>query len=105
MWLRSVKRRSPSLTESARAARSSPVAIASARAATPLSRKILREICGLPMLAHVYEAARACGELADVIVATDSQEILDVCKKNGWPARLTSPAHRSGTERIHEVAQ
>ena len=82
------------------------IAVIPARlASTRLPRKILREICGLPMLAHVYEAARACGELADVIVATDSQEILDVCQKNGWTARLTSSAHRSGTERIHEVAQ
>ena len=82
------------------------IAVIPARlASTRLPRKILREICGRPMLAHVYEAARACGELADVIVATDSQEILDVCQQNGWTARLTSPAHRSGTERIHEVAQ
>src|SRR5207248_4263749 len=82
------------------------VAIIPARlASTRLPRKILRDIFGRPMLAHVYEAARACRELTDVIVATDSQEILDVCKKNGWPARLTSPAHHSGTERIHEVAQ
>src|SRR5207237_8397011 len=82
------------------------IAVIPARlASTRLPRKILREICGRPMLAHVYEAARACGELADVIVATDSQEILDVCQQNGWTARLTSPVHRSGTERIHEVAQ
>src|SRR5213080_4902364 len=82
------------------------VAVIPARlASTRLPRKILREICGLPMLAHVYEAARACGELADVIVATDAQEILDVCQQNDWTARLTSAAHRSGTERVHEVAQ
>src|SRR5437667_5193518 len=82
------------------------IAIIPARlASTRLPRKILREICGRPMLTHVYEAAHACRELADVIVATDSQEILDVCQQNGWTARLTSPAHRSGTERIHEVAQ
>ena len=82
------------------------VAIIPARlASTRLPRKILREICGRPMLAHVYEAACGCRELADVIVATDSQEILDFCRKNGWPARLTSAAHRSGTERIHEVAK
>src|SRR5437868_14253303 len=82
------------------------VAVIPARLAwTRLRRKVLREIGGRPMLADVYEAARACRELADVIVATDSQEILDVCQQNGWTARLTSPAHRSGTERIREVAQ
>ena len=57
------------------------------------------------MLAYVYEAARACYELQDVIVATDSEEIASVCRQNGWACRLTSPQHRSGTDRVHEVAQ
>lgn len=57
------------------------------------------------MLAYVYEAARACPQLHDVIVATDSGEIADVCRRNGWAFRLTSPEHRSGTDRVHEVAQ
>ena len=82
------------------------IAIIPARmASTRLPRKILREIAGRPMLAHVYEAARACSQLQDVIVATDSEEIAAVCRKNGWHFRLTSAEHRSGTERIHEVAQ
>jgi len=57
------------------------------------------------MLAYVYEAARACSQLEDVIVATDSEEIATVCRQNRWLCRLTSPAHRSGTERVYEVAQ
>jgi 3-deoxy-manno-octulosonate cytidylyltransferase (CMP-KDO synthetase) len=57
------------------------------------------------MLAHVYEAARACAQLQDVIVATDSEEIAAVCGQNNWSYRLTSPQHRSGTDRVHEVAQ
>jgi len=82
------------------------IAIIPARlASTRLPRKILREIAGRPMLAHVYEAACACSQLHDVIVATDSEEIAAVCRTNGWHFRLTSPAHRSGTERVHEVAQ
>ncbi len=82
------------------------IAVIPARlASTRLPRKILREIAGRPMLAHVYEAARACSDLQDVIVATDSEEIAAVCRQNGWHCRLTSPAHRSGTERVHEVAQ
>ena len=82
------------------------IAVIPARlASTRLPRKILREMAGRPMLAHVYEAARACSELQDVIVATDSEEIAAVCRRNGWHYRLTSPAHGSGTERVHEVAQ
>lgn len=57
------------------------------------------------MLAYVYEAARACPQLQDVIVATDSDEIAAFCRQNGWFCRLTSPQHRSGTDRVHEVAQ
>jgi 3-deoxy-manno-octulosonate cytidylyltransferase (CMP-KDO synthetase) len=82
------------------------VAIIPARiASTRLPRKILREICGRPMLAHVYEAARASSALADVIVATDSAEIENFCNQNGWSVRMTSSEHRSGTDRVHEVAQ
>ena len=82
------------------------IAIIPARlASTRLSRKVLREIDGRPMLAYVYEAARACPQLQDVIVATDSEEIAAVCRQNGWSCRLTSPQHRSGTDRVHEVAQ
>lgn len=81
------------------------VAIIPARlGSTRLPRKILREIAGRSMLAYVYAAARACRELAQVIVATDSQEIIDVCAKHGWEAQMTSPAHASGTDRVHEVA-
>ena len=72
---------------------------------TRLPRKILREIAGKPMLARVYEAARACKQLEDVIVATDSEEIMALCRQNGWRALMTSAEHRSGTDRVHEVAK
>ena len=82
------------------------IAIIPARlASTRLPRKILREIAGRPMLAHVYEAARACPRLDDVIVATDSEEIAALCLGHGWNFRMTSVEHRSGTDRVHEVAQ
>jgi len=82
------------------------VAIIPARiASTRLPRKILREIAGKPMLAHVYEAARKSPLLHDVIIATDSDEIMQVAQANGWKAQMTSPQHRSGTDRVYEVAQ
>lgn len=82
------------------------IAIIPARiASTRLPRKILREINGRPMLWHVYHAARACTQLDEVIVATDSPEIEAACRANGWSVRITSAAHRSGTDRVHEVAQ
>jgi len=82
------------------------IAIIPARvASTRLPRKILREINGRLMLAHVYEGVRACPDLADVIVATDSEEIRNACQAHGWNVRMTSPEHLSGTDRVHEVAQ
>jgi len=82
------------------------IAVIPARlASTRLPRKMLRELAGVPLIGRVYQAVRASPLLADVIVATDSEEILEVCRENGWQARMTSSAHRSGTERVHEVAQ
>jgi 3-deoxy-manno-octulosonate cytidylyltransferase (CMP-KDO synthetase) len=52
----------------------------------------------------VYEAVRSSTLLSDVIVATDSEEILEACRKQGWKAHMTSTAHRSGTERVHEIS-
>jgi 3-deoxy-manno-octulosonate cytidylyltransferase (CMP-KDO synthetase) len=74
-------------------------------ASTRLPRKVLREIAGRPMLAWVYEAARACGQLDEVVVATDSDEVADLCRGNGWPVEMTSPDLPSGTDRVHAVAQ
>jgi 3-deoxy-manno-octulosonate cytidylyltransferase (CMP-KDO synthetase) len=76
-------------------------------ASTRLPRKPLRELAGRPLLAWVYEAARSSPLLSheDLLVATDSEEILALCRQQGWQARMTSAEHRSGTERVHEVAR
>lgn len=84
------------------------VAVIPARlASTRLQRKALRSIAGVPMVGRVFEAVRDSGVLdsEDVVIATDAEEILAVCRQHGWNARMTSPLHRSGTERVHEVAQ
>jgi 3-deoxy-manno-octulosonate cytidylyltransferase (CMP-KDO synthetase) len=81
------------------------IAVIPARlSSTRLPRKMLREIAGKPLVGWVYEAVRSSPLLADVIVATDSEEILEVCRQHGWSARMTSTNHRSGTERVHEVS-
>jgi 3-deoxy-manno-octulosonate cytidylyltransferase (CMP-KDO synthetase) len=81
------------------------IAIIPARlASTRLPRKMLREIDGTPLIGVVYKAVRASPLLADVIVATDSEEIMNTCLSHGWKAQPTSSAHRSGTERVHEVS-
>ena len=81
------------------------IAVIPARlASTRLSRKMLREIAGQPLLGHVYQRVRSSPLLADVIIATDSDEIMEVCSRNRWKAQMTSSELRSGTERVHEVA-
>jgi 3-deoxy-manno-octulosonate cytidylyltransferase (CMP-KDO synthetase) len=77
-----------------------PARLASVR----LPRKMLREIAGKPLIGVVYEAVRSSPLLAEVFIATDSEEIVGVCREHGWNAQMTSPAHRSGTERVHEVS-
>jgi 3-deoxy-manno-octulosonate cytidylyltransferase (CMP-KDO synthetase) len=74
-------------------------------ASTRLPRKVLREIAGRPMLAWVYDAARACPQLDEVLIAADSNEVAGLCRAHGWPVVLTSPALASGSDRVHAVAQ
>jgi 3-deoxy-manno-octulosonate cytidylyltransferase (CMP-KDO synthetase) len=81
------------------------VAVIPARlASTRLPRKMLREIAGKPLVGWVYEAVRSSSLLSDVIIATDSEEIMEACRRHGWKAQMTSSTHRSGTERAHEVS-
>jgi 3-deoxy-manno-octulosonate cytidylyltransferase (CMP-KDO synthetase) len=81
------------------------IAVIPARlASTRLPRKMLREIAGKPLVGVVYEAVRSSPLLAEVRIATDSEEIMAVCRKHGWNAQMTSSTHRSGTERVHEVS-
>jgi 3-deoxy-manno-octulosonate cytidylyltransferase (CMP-KDO synthetase) len=81
------------------------VAIIPARlASTRLPRKMLREIAGKPLVGWVHEAVRSSPLLSDVIIATDSEEIMEACHRHGWKAQMTSSTHRSGTERVQEVS-
>ena len=81
------------------------IAVIPARlASTRLPRKMLREIAGKPLIGVVYEAVRSSPLLADVIVATDSEEIAAACRRHDWKSEMTSTSHRSGTERVHEIS-
>ncbi|MFZ3262872.1 MAG: 3-deoxy-manno-octulosonate cytidylyltransferase [Terriglobales bacterium] len=81
------------------------VAVIPARlASTRLPRKMLREIAGVPLLAWVYQGVRRSPAIDQVVVATDSEEILLFCQQQRFAARMTSTVHRSGTERVHEIS-
>ena len=74
-------------------------------ASTRLPQKVLREIAGRPMLQWVVEAARACSQLDEVVVATDAAEVEQLCRAHGWPVVMTSGNLASGSDRVHAVAQ
>ncbi len=74
-------------------------------AAVRLPNKPLLDIAGKPMIWWVWHNAKQAKTLAEVMVATPDEEIAQVVRGFGGIAVLTSPAHRSGTERLAEVAQ
>ena len=81
------------------------VAVIPARlASTRLPGKVLRPIAGVPMLGWVYRAALACTQLDQVLIATDSQEVVEYADSEGWPSIMTSPELASGTDRVQAVA-
>ncbi|MGB7849029.1 MAG: 3-deoxy-manno-octulosonate cytidylyltransferase [Candidatus Acidiferrum sp.] len=71
---------------------------------TRLPGKPLVPLAGKPMIQHVYERARSAQTVHHVLVATDDQRILDAVQSFGGHARITRSDHRTGTERIAEVA-
>ena len=63
--------------------------------------KILVDILGLPM---VIRTAKRVESLDNVVIATDSQEVVDLAQQHNIKAVLTSTEHQSGTDRINEAA-
>ena len=80
------------------------VVIPSRYASTRLPGKPLVLLAGKPMVQHVYERAKLAQTVHRVIVATDDERIVDAVKAFGGEARMTRADHRTGTERIAEVA-
>jgi 3-deoxy-manno-octulosonate cytidylyltransferase (CMP-KDO synthetase) len=85
---------------------SSAVAIIPARFdSSRFPGKALADLCGKPMIVHVYERVRQARGLDAVIVATDDERIAAAVANHGGDARMTRGDHRTGTDRIAEVAR
>jgi 3-deoxy-manno-octulosonate cytidylyltransferase (CMP-KDO synthetase) len=80
------------------------VVIPARYASTRLPGKPLVQLAGKPMVQLVYERAKGAQTVHRVLVATDDQRIMDAVTAFGGEARMTRSDHRSGTERIAEVA-
>lgn len=70
-----------------------------------LPEKALRDICGLPMIVHVYKRCLLTKTLDDVYVATDNLKIKQVVEAHGGKVIMTSSEHQTGTDRIAQACQ
>lgn len=70
--------------------------------ATRLPGKPLADIHGKPMIVHVWERAMAA-EIGRVVVAADTQEILDAVRQAGGEGQMTRSDHQSGSDRAFEA--
>ncbi len=73
-------------------------------ASSRLPGKALLDVAGKPMVCRVVERAGAARNVSRVIVATDDQRIVDAVRAAGHEAMVTRADHRSGTDRLAEVA-
>jgi len=80
------------------------VVIPARYASSRLPGKPLADIGGRPMVLHVLERALLAGA-ESVVVATDDARVQQAVEAAGYQALMTSPEHRSGTERLVEVAE
>lgn len=71
---------------------------------TRFEGKALADICGKPMIQHVYERTVRSTLVSDVVVATDDERIAAAVRKFGGRAEMTSTGHETGTDRLAEVA-
>ncbi len=70
-----------------------------------LPGKMLLEIAGKPLILHTFGQAAKARNVSRVIVATDDERIFDIVSASGGEAMMTSAEHRSGSDRISEVAE
>ena len=72
---------------------------------TRFEGKPLADICGKPMIWWVYNQAIKVKEFYAVYVATDDEKIKAACEENNINVIMTSDTHKTGTDRIGEVAR
>ncbi|PID28088.1 MAG: 3-deoxy-manno-octulosonate cytidylyltransferase [Candidatus Cloacimonadota bacterium] len=82
------------------------VAIIPARyASSRFPGKLIKKLSGEPVIKHVYENIKKTGLFSEIIIATDDKRIAEVADKFGGKCVMTSAHHKSGTDRVAEVAE
>jgi len=67
--------------------------------------KPLAKICGYPMLWWVYQQCIKVNEFNNIYIATDDKRIEECCNQYNIPVVMTSRTHKTGTDRVGEVAE
>lgn len=62
-----------------------------------LPNKVILDICGKPMVQHVYEAAKKADGIDSVYIATDSDEVRVACEKFTANVIMTDTKHEYAT--------
>ena len=70
---------------------------------TRFEGKVIKDLCGKPIIQHVYERAKKAKTLDDLIIAADDDRIIKVVEKFGGKVVFTSKSHATGTDRLTEV--
>jgi len=78
-----------------------PVRLESSR----LPNKPLKDIFGKSLVQRVWEQAKKCQALSELVIATNSDEIKNHCTSFGASVVMTSSKHETGTDRVAEAAQ
>ena len=71
--------------------------------ATRFEGKLLKDLCGKPVIEHVYERAKKAKLLDDLVVAADDDRIVKAVEGFGGKVVFTSKSHSTGTDRLTEV--
>jgi 3-deoxy-manno-octulosonate cytidylyltransferase (CMP-KDO synthetase) len=70
---------------------------------TRFEGKVIQDLCGKPVIQHVYERAKKARLLDDLIIAADDDRIVEKVKEFGGKVVFTSKDHSTGTDRLTEV--
>jgi len=69
---------------------------------TRFPSKVIADVLGIPMVVRVANIAQ---DIDDVIVATDNEKVMSICKRHNIKAMMTSDKHNSGSDRVYEVCE
>ena len=72
-------------------------------ASTRFEGKVIKDLCGKPVIQHVYERAKKAKLLDDVIIAADDDRVVEAVEAFGGKVVFTSKQHTTGTDRLAEV--